>query len=97
MECATYMNIYSAMLFRYGRMALYLALYVAMTCISMNSIKDALACGHRAGDIDFYAIDTDFRGLAKKFQIGVGSVAAPRTVMGASTIHRGLFGDVHEV
>lgn len=43
------MGIYSAMLFRYGRMALYLA----MTCISMNSIKDALACGHREGDIDF--------------------------------------------
>ena len=49
MECATHMGIYSAMLFRYGRMALYLALYVAMTCISMNSI----ASGHREGDIDF--------------------------------------------
>ena len=93
MECATHMGIYSAMLFRYGRMALYLA----MTCISMNSIKDALACGHREGDIDFYAIDTDFRGLAQKFEISVGSVAAPRTAMGASVIHRGLFCDVHEV
>ena len=79
------MNIYSAMLFRYERMALYLALYVSITCISMNLIKNDLVFGHRAGDID-----ADFRGVAQKFQVGVGGVATPRTVNGAFAIHRDL-------
>ena len=84
------MNIYSAMLFRYERMALYLALYVSITCISMNLIKNDLVFGHRAGDIDFYEIDADFRGVAQKFRVGVGGVATPRTVNGAFAIHRDL-------